>query len=375
MPTLALRGAESDATVALPVSAIAARPAPKFELLGINFDWADAQPWWTPDGSPSVKFLFPKDREVMGSSASAETYIAAGKISFPTNGDSFSGSSEVVYPPADEANLRLISMGRAVSDSIGYVFYFHTSNLPNGATCMLSGVDLEGELPGTFGLTPDGKPIPDDLCFFANAGILSVHSLFDTPQTFVDLTMGIASGEWETIGKLLMENHGSGSSLIFSKGTDPKPAQPLPGFTRLADGRISGSLVHGSQWWSVSMYSPSEPSRATGARITVIHNVNTQGPRMPANWQVRVIALDLNGKECLPTKRTDEADTGAFAHGTYVFDELKVDQVMEFRLQVRPFQLINFPHVALRPKVPSPPTPVTFAPKAIPDVTPLPRFP
>ncbi len=237
---------------------------------------------------------------------------------------------------------------RFTTDSANFKLYFRAPNVPAGTSWMLSGLD-SGELE-PFATTSDRKPAPDTMAFAADASY---------GTEFADLTVGIATGEWETIGKLSVTNHGNYSNLI---STDYK----LSGGMEVGEGRVSGNLAHGTKIWSVSMFvpgdSPTEPHLTGKAKITVVHNVNTGSwNKSPKNWAVRVIAVDQAGQEILPEEITEDTETSAFVHATYVFGGLMFSQTKEFRLQVRPFQLTEFPHVALKPKASGTPASVTVA--------------
>jgi len=305
-----LPGAENTAPATAPGGPAAAKPVVampgplargSLELLAITahpseHSYVASQPWWTADGAPTHNYALAKSESLM--------------IRSTTHQDT-------------------------------YELYFLAPNLPAGASWTLSGLSSPDVLRA-FSISPREKPAPGTMAFVGSA---------PWGTEFVDLTVGIAAGDWETIAKLVTDKHGSDSSLI---STD----YSLPGGMQIGEGSVSGNLAHGTKVWSVSMFVPGlalgAPDPKGNARITVIHNVNIGSwNKNPVDWAVRVIAADQTGQEFFPAT-IEDAETSAFVHATYVFDQLTLAQTKEFRLQVRPFQSAEFHHVALKPKPASP---------------------
>jgi hypothetical protein len=282
---------------------VALRPPFKQPIWPLNFVEPQT-PWWTADGSPAPKF----ERNPLK----------------PQHGGGFT------------------------THSITYDFYFRTKTNPGRATWVLSG---GGSQAWSFGTklgpnderkTPRGELLSDIVCFSTdvNWGAKSA-----------DLTVSVASAQWESIAKVGADPKGPGISKLL---VWDKEGYAGEGVWSADNQSVTGNIRRGDAHWSLEMSSAeiSDGDKRTHSKVTVIHNINTGRPDKPLEWDVRVIAIDQSGKEHMPDADSfgDRTLTYAFINTAYEFSDLPLAQAKEFILQVRPFQSQKFSHVALEPK-------------------------
>ena len=207
----------------------------------------------------------------------------------------------------------------AGGDVTYYELYFRATNLPADATWVVGADSAEGFSGGTDNtkpLTPDEKPAP------AEIKLITVYA----PESveFVDFKLYVASAAWETV-----------DSMVLPRSTD--------------DFNIGHSSI-GKQVLQLVMFTPEENgSRESGTKIEVVHNLNME---LRPDWDVRLIAINKAGREYPSSVYSGKSVSGSLTVKTYFFRDLPLAQIKEIRFQVRPFQALEFHHVALKPKLP-----------------------
>jgi hypothetical protein len=99
----------------------------------------------------------------------------------------------------------------------------------------------------------------------------------------------------------------------------------------------------GNPRWEIAFQHAAD--RDGHAQITVQYGPNDK------RWQVRVIAVDANGRTNSPGGWTQQVEGTDYAR-TYSFHGLLLGEVKEFQMQARPIHEVEFPNVALRPTTP-----------------------
>ena len=77
--------------------------------------------------------------------------------------------------------------------------------------------------------------------------------------------------------------------------------------------------------------------------VTVAHSVK--------EWETRVVAVDKDGQEHASSGSNSGGE--AFEQQTATFSQLPLENVSEFRFQVRPYRWVEFRNVSLEPDQPT----------------------
>jgi hypothetical protein len=106
-------------------------------------------------------------------------------------------------------------------------------------------------------------------------------------------------------------------------------------------GSASSSHDREGHTWQVSFSQPTE--KAGSAMVTVAHSVK--------EWETRVVAVDKEGQEHASSGSNSGGE--AFEQQTATFSQLPLEDVSEFRFQVRPYRWVEFRNVSLEPGQPT----------------------
>lgn len=262
------------------------------ELLGI----ADVPPykdgWWRKDDPPPRRGWWQPDGSPL-----AAAPIDSDKQMTPV------GTKDV--EAWRQFAVRVSPPPGAAASSIGTTF--DLSRTPNLAES------------GSMQATRQGRPVPN---------IWQVGARFGDLQKQPVIRCGVAAGAWETLRtKSAQEGFEMTSTApyFFDYGENYGEDTPSHGHGQVVFSRAS--LVGGA------------------AAITVTHVLPSD------RAQVRVVAVDLNGKVFADG---NEDDTSSMAVGdtnqaTYVFKGLPLSRVRAFRFQARLYQWAEFTGIALKP--------------------------
>ncbi|MCL4180620.1 MAG: protein kinase [Verrucomicrobia bacterium] len=197
------------------------------------------------------------------------------------------------------------SQGRSIHpDAHGYELVFRHGGLGDDVAFKLESVPPTTSISGMEPPLRDGRPVE-------NHRLYVVH---DPPgpdgqvPRSIALRMGMATGAWTTLARR--------SATVGQSGA-----------YALEDGAVCRLLF-------------GDPAETAGeTRVTVSHNTLE-------NWETRVCAVDLDGKEHRSTRHYNAV--GELASTAGHFKGLRLDRVKEFRFEVRPYRWVEF-RVALRP--------------------------
>ena len=184
----------------------------------------------------------------------------------------------------------------------GYNFVFRTRDLPPGTSDLHYRTRHAHDSTG--GISPALPGQPHDPL----AGDHLVTAWSSDPLTRTSVKVGLAPGQWWTLTKSLARN---------SLGT---------------------SQMHGGTRWEIS--------NGAGIEAQNGDTVVTYSHPQPTDWDTRVVAVKkTNGQEI-----TASSITGVNHQLEYRFAKLPLDEIAEFRFQVRPFEWVEFVNIRLQPR-------------------------
>ena len=235
-----------------PPSFLARMAQGEIELLAVCSHPSTNQPWWRPDGTPWAN-----------------------------------------------AGFENITRHESVTKGRRFEFAFQRRGLPKDTSLEYSFEPGALELSWADQPRRQGKSLPDH-----NLAV----ALLPESATEVNLTLGVAAGDWKAM------------------------------MTRTPQAGASGSFQLGAQTCRALFLDPVESSGE--ARVAVSYN------KVPG-WTVRVTAVDTSGKLHESFPHMASHDNVAVAEGR--FTGLRLDEVKEFRFEARPYTYVEFRNLSLEP--------------------------
>jgi len=177
--------------------------------------------------------------------------------------------------------------------------------LPDDATLQLRKFEPSGASGGSGTPGLDGRPLHGFRC---------IRAAFPKSARTASLCLAVAMGPWDTI-----DEHEATAS------------------------HSSRGLRLGNTDWTVSFTAPVE--KIDGS--TVVNMAHTK-----VDQETRVVAVDDEGQQHTAS-RSESSVIGGMAQLATTFEDLRIKQIKEFRLQARSYQSVEFRNVALNPAIPA----------------------
>ena len=224
-------------------------------------------------------------------------------------------------------------------------------SLPNGATVEVVGISSHPSGPDTW-WRPDGTPLREPPCDPSNTKIRSDDNavIRAIAVRVINIPFGADHGWWinEANGGSHAQARRDGKPVAdMSEAVSPFPAgtQACTLRFKVAAGPWSTVQTWGTSPGAVGQVGSSfifgdSIGTSKGTSLSVTHNIQ--------NMSVRLVAIDGDGKEHPATVRSGGGVKDF--HQIVVEFDLLPDEIKEYRVQSRPYEVIEIPDIALKPR-------------------------